>query len=69
VIVNPVGGRGAGRKVFTTVTEPLLKAASISYTMRGVVLFYSFVLAGSGRALMFCFNAKQGCIRELMMSS
>jgi hypothetical protein len=53
VIVNPVGGRGAGRKVFTTVTEPLLKAAGISYTMRGVVLFYSFVLAGSGRALMF----------------
>jgi hypothetical protein len=60
VIVNPVGGRGAGRKVFTTVTEPLLKAAGISYTMRGVVLMHCRLSEA---------RAKQGCISELVMSS
>ncbi|KAG0570231.1 hypothetical protein KC19_6G146200 [Ceratodon purpureus] len=39
VIVNPFGGQGTGKKVFTTSVEPLLKAAGISYTMRETQFF------------------------------
>ena len=42
MIVNPFGGRGAGRKVFNTSVEPLLKAAGISYTMQGMILYSLF---------------------------
>jgi len=34
VIVNPFGGQGTGRKLYTTSVEPLLKAAGISYTQK-----------------------------------
>lgn len=42
VIVNPFGGGGAGRRVYTTVVEPLLKAAGITITMQGVFHLYCF---------------------------
>lgn len=35
MIVNPFGGQGTGMKLFTTSVEPLLKAAGISYTLKG----------------------------------
>lgn len=45
MIVNPFSGHGAGRKVYTTSVEPLLRAAGISYMMRGVIFFLTLVLA------------------------
>jgi len=42
VIVNPFGGEGAGMRVYTTVVEPLLNAAGISFIMQGVVHLYCF---------------------------
>ena len=37
VIVNPFGGDKSGRRVYTTIVEPFLKAAGISFTMQGMV--------------------------------
>lgn len=38
VLVNPFGGRKTGRKVFSASVEPLLKAAGITYTVKGAIL-------------------------------
>ena len=54
MIVNPFGGQGTGKKVFTTSVEPLLKAAGISYTMRGMIISYSLILAEIGRTIIYC---------------
>jgi hypothetical protein len=49
VIVNPFGGKGAGKTIFVQIVEPMLQAARIAYAMKGAnqALFFPFPLLSS----------------------